>query len=470
MTRGSKSDSKQLIAYQKRIINVLLAEGKNSEASGVVQQILKEDAHEPDALALRADFLLKTHKPENVDEADRELQALSKQAPDKVTIWFLLGEAARLKGDLPAAVTRYQETIRRQKDNIPARYELAEVYLMQQRPQEAMQQANEVLKLRPNDYRGRLLHARIMTTAGNFEAARTELNALIKASPKDPEAQLELGVVALGEHKTQEALTIFSKLQDTRDPRVAAGLARTYLSQKQVAKAFQILQEATQKEPDSALLQEEFARVAAVSGKYDLAVAEYERLVASDPKSIDKRISLGELYDIKGDSTNAIRIYQQAAQVWPNDVQVGLALAGALANAGRNGEARTQYEKIVMSYPDNPGALNNAAFFLSNTGGNLDEALKLAQRALEKAPGQPGFSDTIGYIYLKKGQRDSAIQTFSNLVRKYPQYATFRYHLGLALYENGDHSGARRELEAALADHPAHQDERRIRELLDKIS
>jgi tetratricopeptide (TPR) repeat protein len=113
--------------------------------------------------------------------------------------------------------------------------------------------------------------------------------------------------------------------------------------------------------------------------------------------------------------------------------------------------------------------LNNTAYLLADMGGDLDEALRLAKSALEKSPEQSAYTDTIGYVYLKKGLKDSAIQTFSALVRKNPHFAIYRYHLGLALYENGDKAAARRELQTALADHPSRQDAQRINELLKKL-
>ena len=109
----------------------------------------------------------------------------------------------------------------------------------------------------------------------------------------------------------------------------------------------------------------------------------------------------------------------------------------------------------MKTHPENAPALNNVAFFLADTGGDLDEALRLAKNALAKIPGQPSFSDTIGYIYLKKGLLDSAIQSFSLLAQRYPNSAGFRYHLGLALFQKGEKAVARKELETALANHPS---------------
>ncbi len=130
----------------------------------------------------------------------------------------------------------------------------------------------------------------------------------------------------------------------------------------------------------------------------------------------------------------------------------------------------TVYQSVAKAHPENAPALNNVAFFLADTGGDLDEALRLAKNALARSPGQPSFSDTIGYIYLKKGMLDSAIQSFSTLARRYPTSASFRYHLGLALFRKGEKAVARKELQAALANHPSPQETLRIRELLNEIS
>ena len=447
----------------------MAALGKYDEALRMAEEVLKEDPNEHDALRVHANLLLKSGKPESVDRAEQEFLALSKETPADASVWFGLGEAKRLKGDLDGARAQYLQALGEQKDYLPARYELADVGLMSQRFQEALQQANEILKARPDDNRAKLLRARSMLATGNLSAARDELNAMAKSSPRDLEVQFVLGLVAVNEQKYAEARAIFTKLEATGDPRAIIGVSEAYLAEKQFQKAVEILQEAVKKTPDSPLIHEQFAKAVALAGRYDLAVAEYQSLISEDPNSVWKRLRLADVYTLKGDNNNAIVTYQKAEQLSPTDLQASIALGQALFRSGRITEARMQYEKVVRSNPDNPGALNNAAYFLAEIG-NLDEALKLAQRALEKVPGQPDFSDTIGYIYLKKGQRDSAIRTFSNLARKYPGFATFRYHLGLALLENGDKVGAKKELQAALANHPAPQDMQRIKELLDKIS
>src|SRR5262249_25834003 len=126
-------------------------------------------------------------------------------------------------------------------------------------------------------------------------------------------------------------------------------------------------------------------------------------------------------------------------------------------------------QQALQLQPDNIVALNNLAYLLAETGGNLNEALQLAQRAQQKQPGVLTFADTLGWVYLKKNMSDSALQIFNASVRKEPDNPTFRYHLGLALLQKGDKERARSELQTALKKNPAKDEEAKIREAIASI-
>jgi len=466
--RASKDSDK--VVYQKRAADALLAEGKREEASSTVDQIVDENPKDAEARRVQANMGLRTGSAEKIEAAERELQELSKENPNDASIWMGLGRAEELRGNPDTARAQYLEAVRKDGNYLRARYALAEIGLLQKRPEETLQQADEILKRRPDDPRARLLRAQALTRSGSPASARVELTRLMKDFPKDSQPEVELGLLALSEKKFQEAEEIFGKLRTAGDPRAIAGLAKSYTAQGQFDKAIGVLNEGLKKSNNSALLLNQLTVTEALGGQYDSAIAGLQKLVAFAPKSVQTRLQLADVYALKGDDSNALAMYREAAKLAPTDLGVGLELAKALNRAGRIDEARKQYKVVLAAHPDDPLALNDMAYFLSESGGNLDEALGFAQRALEKVPGQPSFSDTIGCIYLKKGLRDSALQVFGNLVKKYPNYPTFRYHLGMALFEKGDKKSAKRELETALAAHPSRQDEARIKELLGKIS
>jgi tetratricopeptide (TPR) repeat protein len=467
---NASRDAKTKLIYETRNVLALLSQGKTDQAARLAERAQKDNPADPGILRVHADILLDTGKRENADVAAREFQTLSKQIPSDTSLRLQLGRAYRLNGDLENARNQFLEAIHQSHDLLAAHYELAEIGLLQHRPQEAVRQSSEILSTQPNDRRARLLYASGLIGTGDAVAARAVLARLIKDFPQDPEPQVQLGFLALAEGNSPQAIDILSKRRDSGDARVFAAMAQAYVHENRLDQARAILNEGLDKWPTSSILLEQYAGTEALAGHYDVALAHYQRLLSSDPKSIVLRRRLAEVCDLEGDHSRSLAYYREAHLLDSGDVGVAVDLADALALAGRLDEARALYRDVAKAHPENAPALNNAAFFLADTGGDLDEALRLAKNALAKVPGQPTFSDTIGYIYLKKGMLDSAIQSFSSLAQRYPASASFRYHLGLALFQKGEKAGARKELQAALAHHPSPQETLRIRELLDEIS
>jgi Flp pilus assembly protein TadD len=145
-------------------------------------------------------------------------------------------------------------------------------------------------------------------------------------------------------------------------------------------------------------------------------------------------------------------------------------LGSARQSIGQQDEAVKLFRHAQELQPDDPRVLNNLARAIVETNGNIDEALRLAQLAVKSSPNQPNFTDTLGWIYLKKNLTDGALQLFNTLVRKHPDDPTFRYHLGAALFQKGDMQGARIALQVALDNKPAKDEAAQIRGLLARLN
>jgi len=179
---------------------------------------------------------------------------------------------------------------------------------------------------------------------------------------------------------------------------------------------------------------------------------------------------MGEVQRRKGDLAGAVASMQKARDIVPNNSTVLNTLAILLDLAGRKPEAKQAYEAALRIASENPVVLNNLANLLATTpGGDLDQALAYAQRAKQKLPQTAEVSDTLGLIYLKKNLADNAIEIFRDCVRQAPAHPTYRYHLGMALYQKGDKLKAKQELQAALSNKPTKEEEQNIRDLISKI-
>jgi Flp pilus assembly protein TadD len=138
-------------------------------------------------------------------------------------------------------------------------------------------------------------------------------------------------------------------------------------------------------------------------------------------------------------------------------------------DAGNKAAAIQSFRKALELSPDSVMLMNNLAYLVGDSGGNLDEALTLVQKALQKAPGQANLIDTLGWIYLKKSWDDSALQIFRDLTEKYPSNPTFRYHFGMALLVKGDKATAKAEFRSGLARKPSGEVRQNIETALAKV-
>ena len=114
--------------------------------------------------------------------------------------------------------------------------------------------------------------------------------------------------------------------------------------------------------------------------------------------------------------------------------------------------------------------MNNLAYLLAETGDDLDQALKLAQQAINGGSTQPYFEDTLGFIYLRKGKNDKAMQIFDQLVRNFPREPIFSYHLGMTYFQMGDRTRAKALLTKTLQLRPPKDVETGASDLIGRLN
>jgi uncharacterized protein HemY len=99
-------------------------------------------------------------------------------------------------------------------------------------------------------------------------------------------------------------------------------------------------------------------------------------------------------------------------------------------------------------------ANNLAAMYGEHGKGNPEEAIRLGQDVARRFPNEPGFADTLGWVYYRRGlYRDSVEQlrrAVDGAVKRGGDNSLYRWHLGAALAKNGDRAAARRELQKSL--------------------
>jgi tetratricopeptide (TPR) repeat protein len=470
---GMKSAAKKedRLALKRRVADALIAWGKRPEASRVLDEVLKENPKDEAASAMRASLTLDTGSREQLQGVLNDLQAAVTRMPDNPVIRYNLGRAHWAKGEIEHARTQFRAAMTLRPDYLAPRLALTQLHINRQEWAQALQTANETLTFSPADPTARMLRAIALRGTGNAGQARAELMELVRRDPSLRDAQFQLGLMDLKALDFKRAEESFQKCSQNSgsDLRCLVGLVETYTAQRQYDKAIQLLEATGRKNPDRPEITAELANTFVRAARYDRAVPIFQQLIAKNPKSADYHIKLGETYRRMGDQNTAIEYFRKAKDLNPNDPMTYVPLAVMLDTVGRKAEAAGLYEQLLKLQPDNPVALNNLAYTLAETGGNLDEALTLAQRARQKLPQDLNVADTLGWIYIKKNLAGNAIDIYKELTTKDPNNPTFRFHMAMALVQKGDKPQARRELQTALRNKPSKEEEGKIKELIAKI-
>jgi tetratricopeptide (TPR) repeat protein len=469
---GMAADPKQKATYQKRMIEVLMHLGKRTEAADINAAILKDNPKDSDARGLQASLLLDRGE---VQKAISELQAVVSAAPDNFVARFNLGRAHIARGEWEQARQQFTESIRERPDYIPARLAQAELQVVQRQYDAAIESVNAVLRLDKKNGPARMIEASAYVGLKKYPEARQLIESMQQANPNSADITFSLGMIDLHEAKLKEAEETFRKAyqQNVKDPRGLVGLVEALARQNKYDEALQVLQQELAKDPKNSDLRIALGNIAVRSGNFDMGIAQFQKVLETLDKNSKARgqvyLRIGETYRRKGDLGGAVAALYKAKEALPENSIVAGTLAQALDTAGRKPEAVQAWEQAVKLDPRNAVALNNLAFLMAESGGDLDQALTYAQRAEQMMPAMNEVSDTLGWIYLKKNLSDNAMDIFQRLVTRAPDNSTYRYHLGMALSQKGDRPRAIKELQQALHNNPSKEEEGKIRDLIGKL-
>lgn len=468
---GIQKDSSRKNSYLKREEEALIREGKPNQAREKNDLILKSDPKDPEARGLKATFLLDKG---DVNNAMTELQSVVTAKPNNFVARFNLGRAHFARGEYEQARQEFETAIQLRPDYLPAHLAETQVSLIRQDNDAALRSANETLKISPNSIQARVMKAAALQRLQRYAEARDLLNTILQKQPNQVETLLEMGVLDLNEKKIKDAEDVFHRAYEAQPSNLRGllGESRAYLMDGQPDKSVQLIETEAAKNPANLDLQRELGNSQVAAAQYDKAIATYRALIGkiSEPRlQGDLWTRIGETYLRKGDIQQSINSLENARQRQPDNTSLMTNLAMLYMAQNKSDVARKYYEMSLKADPNDAFALNNLAYLISESNGDLNQALTYAERAKQRLPGHPEVNDTLGWIYLKKNLTDNALETFKTLVVQVPQNPTYHYHYAMALMQKGDRETAKKECQSALADKPSKQETDQIHQLMSKL-
>jgi tetratricopeptide (TPR) repeat protein len=286
--------------------------------------------------------------------------------------------------------------------------------------------------------------------AGRFQEADRLYTAILKVQPKHPDANHNMGVLAVGVGKVEQALPFFKAALE-----VNPASAQFWLSYIDALIKLNQL-------PDAKAVFDQAKSKGAKGDGFDkleqrLKEASEEPLAASktpaeappqqpnilDSLKLDQAISLAKKKAKDGSPEEAKRIYQNILVKFPKNKR---ASDGIKALAGR---LVSKASKIQDPPQDQVQSLVNLY-----SQGLLQQALKQAETLVQQFPQSATLFNIQGAVFKGLGQLDASVEAYKRALAIKPDYAKAYNNMGVTLQDQGKLEEAVEAYNKALAIKP----------------
>jgi tetratricopeptide (TPR) repeat protein len=473
--------------------NLLLALGqllhrmnRIAEAEEVIAELRKNRPGSPQLIAFHATMLLQLDRREEAAELFAVCAAspmtASQCRDNAVDLLIELdrpGEAADLL--LPSL----------EDDDLDQLMRVGYLLWDDDRPSQALQVVDRVLRQVPDSERGRALKAHLLSATGRYPEAVREFKSLLKKNPTEIDFKLSLAWALSRIDDLEEARRWLDRAWEPVAAAAASAdavrCAVTGARIELVAGNSLVAREWLARIADPVEVGEEYVRLLGESFRQEedwkggigalmrlqprlkdlpllsaQAIEAEFRIRSADPRAWQR---LRPLLDSE-DPTSVLVGLQvlQTAERWsdaqrealaarerfPDNRDILFVQAASLERLQRFGEAEEVFLKILEADPGDANAANYLGYLWADRKIRLDEALELINRAVELDPENPAYLDSLGWIHYRLGSMEEAEFWLRRAIEFNDGDGTLLAHLGEVLLANGEIEEGSRYLQLAL--------------------
>lgn len=362
--------------------NAYLKLGKFAEGSELYERAAKAA---PDVSSIRTQLALSRLVRGESDQAVGDLEAAIDLDPEARQASILLTLVHLRKSQFDKALETASRLHEGMPDNPMAKNLMGAAYLGKEEFAKARETFEEALEIKSDFHPARMNLAQLDIRQGNIDAAVGHYTRILEDDPKNLGALMAMADVAQRQNKSDAAAEWLRKAGDANPKAIAPKLRliQFYTEQRDMARALSVAQGLDQSVPNNPQVLEALGRAEIEAGEPAKAVSTFRRL---------SRIAV--------QSPRAHHL-----------------LGGALMVAKERKEAEKSFRNAVDLDPDFVPALLALAE-LESQDGNVDAALQLAARVVEKQPQSSVGGMLTGDIYMRAGQFNKALASYEGAFAK----------------------------------------------------
>ncbi len=499
LDEGIKVLEEGLVAYpenvriQRTLMRLLFARAEPADRARANELLTSlEEQLPPDAelASLRAQQMLEDPTPQAIRSAREKLEAAVKLEPTAVNSHLALIGLSMQLGEFRAACDYAVRALEANPNNpallaARARAELAAGYAPM-----AIQLARSALQADPNHVEARNVFVDAAMRSGDqrlLEEARTHLESALRRQPSNEALLLSRSRLLVGMDQPKAAIPELEAYcqSESGSGRIDAllTLADLYRLAGDADQAERWIERAEQIAPKNQAVvharflwrvsQERWTELERISDAYIAAEEQNPTTVLRAANVLISRDSMAL-------KKEGVKLFEHAATLSPDSMEVRLALASGLYQVGEVERAEQVYRELLNAHPNEARILNDLAWIIQERHQNYAEALELANRGARLAPDDLHLLDTRATILAQmEGRLGDARRDLERLLRlstsDVRRQAKTLVELGRVCAELGEIDQARQYLERALEIDRSHnvltpQERAEISEILDTLS
>ena len=297
--------------------------------------------------------------------------------------------------------------------------------------------------------------------AGKVQEADQYYTAILKANPNHPDANHNMGVLAVGLGKVEQALPFFKtaleanpntaqywlsyidaliKLERMADAKAVLDRAKSSGAKgdgfDQIEKRLDsspktnAVDNSNTQDPPSD--QQQALINLYGQGQYQEVLSGASQLLLKFPNSVILFNIIGATNKGLGKLDEAIEAYKKAITIKPDYAEAHYNMGNALKEQGKLNEALEAYNKIISIKPDYAAAHNNMGIALQDLG-KLDEAIEAYKKAVSINPTYSEAHYNMGNALKDLGKLEEAQEAYNKAVSINPTYSEAYNNMGVAL-------------------------------------
>jgi len=490
--------------YLKRELALLYAQQNNKrKALVIIRNILDNNPDDVETLILSGKI---HHNLKNTVAAKEAYKKVIKIDKSRENIYLILGGLYIKDNELSDALSVFRQLVDNFPASYPGRFFLGKIHSQKGNYKEAEKQLKKALALQPELVEPRFELLNIYRAQGKKQDPEKIYGIykdILKKNPNNVRAALELGWFYHEKGKVRDAQKLFIDLGKKSKSKFAIilNILQLYIDKEKYSAAITILAGMAKGDPENSDIHH-LAGLAFYGKKdNDKAMMHFKKVKPGSRFYQDAIVHVAYLYQEKGEVKKAINHLKDAINKTPDDPELFYYLSTFYEDIKKFKDAETALKKaieispneekflfrlgvvydkwnrkedsiktmkaVIKLNPEHANALNYLGYTYADLGINLDEAERLIKEALKHKPDDAYITDSLGWVYFKKGLFAEALNLLKKAVELVPDDPIMLEHLGDAYLKTNDRINALKFYKRSLKNKKKDkiQLERKIKEL-----